>query len=62
MHPKTLSIKYTDRRNVYDNELVGTLICHLRTEMHLVIVFKALGCGTSSRDIMVIYWIIQTQK
>jgi DNA-directed RNA polymerase II subunit RPB2 len=44
-NPKTLSVKITSKENKYENYIrVG--IPHLKTEIPLFIVFRALGCDT----------------
>jgi len=48
--PKTSSIKITNRPDKYDNVL-KILLPHMRTEIPLFILFKALGCETD-KDII----------
>ena len=43
--PKTLSIKITSKSNKYEN-YIRVSIPHLKTEIPLFILFKALGCDT----------------
>ena len=43
--PKTLSVKITSKPIKYENH-IRVLIPHLKTEIPLFIVFRALGCGS----------------
>ena len=44
-HPKTVSVKITSKENKYNN-YIRVSIPHIRTEIPLFILFKALGCFT----------------
>ena len=52
--PKVSSIKITNKSNMYDNTLKISLP-HMKQEIPLLVLFRALGCG-SDKD--VIYYII----
>ena len=48
-HPKTVSVKITSKKDTYNN-YIRVSIPHIRTEVPLFILFKALGCN-SEKDI-----------
>ena len=56
--PKTVSIRITNKVNIYDN-IIKISIPHLKQDIPVFVIFKALGC-VSDKDI--IYHIIDNNK
>ena len=52
--PKTLSIKITSKKSIYENH-IRVSVPHLKTEIPIFIVFKALGCCS---DKEICYYIL----
>ena len=56
--PKTLSIKVTSKKSLYENH-IRISVPHLKTEIPLFVVFKALGCDS---DKEICYYILDNNS
>ena len=56
--PKVVSIKFTNKPDIYNNH-IRIMLPHMKTEIPIFILFRALGCGS---DKEIVYYIIDNNN